>query len=151
MNFINKKIKEIYKNNIGKGISKKQLLTIKYEQTYKTNIDYNKQFLNKSLGDIFSNDISKIYKNFPAEHNKNLINQFKNDDKYFRDLFNLSFLECLKHFRGEKKIMELKGLKGIETLKDEYKDDEDYLNSLEYYIMNLETVINGRKAKNPKQ
>ena len=151
MNFINKKIKEIYKNNIGKEISKKQLLTIKYEQTYKTNIDYNKQFLNKSLGDIFSNDISKIYKNYPPEHNKNLINQFKNDDKYFRDLFNLSFLECLKHFRGEEKIKELEGLKGIETLKDAYKDDEDYLNSLEYYIMNLETVINGRKAKNPKQ
>lgn len=144
--FINKKIKEIYGNN------EKKLLKINYKQKCQTKIEYNKKFLNKSLGDIVSDNITKKYKHYPENQNEKVINELKNDEKcgnpnYFRNLFELSFLQCIKHFRGDEKILELEGLEGIEIIKDKFKDDKDYLNSLEDYIMNFETNINNKKGK----
>jgi len=47
----------------------------------------------------------------------------------------------LKHFRGSEEIEELKGLTKFNSIKAEFESDEDYLNLLEYYIMNYENVF----------
>ena len=154
--FINKKIKKIYKNDIGKGIFEKKLLKINQKQKSEASIEYNQKFIYKSLGDIFSENITSRYTNFPPTQNKRVIEELKNDEElgnptYFRNLFNLSFLDCLKHFRRDTHIKELEGLEGIETLKDKIKDDKEYMKSLEYYISNFETIINNKKGRTFKK
>ena len=154
--FINKKIKEICKNNNNKGNFEIQLLKINKKQKSEAKIEHDKEFLKKSLGDIFSVNITEKYKNYPLNQNKQIINFLKNTEKfgnpeYFRNLFNLSFLKCLKHYRGDEKIMELEGLEGIEIVKDKFKEDKDYLKNLEYYINNYETIINNKKGKEFKK
>ena len=65
-----------------------------------------------------------------------------NKRMYFNKLFNLSFFDCLKHFRGSEEIEELIGLEGFDSIKKEYEDDMDYLNALHYHIINFENIIN---------
>ena len=154
--FINKKIKEIYKNNIIKGNFEIQLLKINKKQKSEAKIEHDRAFLKKSLGDIFAVNITEKYRKYPLNQNKQIINFLKNDEKfgnpeYFRNLFNLSFLKCLKHYRGDETILELEGLEGIKIVKDKFKEDKDYLKNLEYYIMNFETIINNKKGKEFKK
>ena len=153
-NFINKKIIEIF-NKIGYGIFRKQLLTINQKQKSNANIQFNKDFLNKSLEDIFSVDISTRYTSYPLSHNKQLINCLKNDEnkdiaQYFRNLFKLTFIDCLKHFRGSQYFEELEGLESFDSIKEKYEDDKDYLKSLNYYIMNFEVIINNKRIRKKK-
>ena len=150
--FINYMIEIIYEDSIGKGIFKKVLLKINQKQKTNASVQYNKEFLNKSIGDIFSDDISGRITYFPNNHNKILINSLKNSPEakkpeYFTKLFNLSFLECLQHFRGSIEIEELKGMKGIEIIKEKYKGEDEYTNALNYYLMNYETIINSKRPR----
>ena len=115
--FINDKIKEIYHGNIGQGMAIKKLLCIKHQQKSNINVEYNKEFLNKTLGEIFSDDLSSKFTNYPKEHNRNLIKALTNEEDeskrtYFNRLFNLTFLDGLEHFRGSQIHKELIGLEG---------------------------------------
>ena len=154
--FINFMIEKIYDNSIGKGIFSLVLLTLNQKQKSNASIQYNQEFLYKSIGDIFSDDISTRYTYYPPYHNKRVVNYLKSDPKaknteFFTKIFNLSFLDCLKHFRGSIKIDELEGMKGIEIIKEKYKDDEDYIKSLNYYFMNYEIIINKKKPRQRKK
>ena len=40
---------------------------------------------------------------------------------YFNNLFNLTFLQCLKHFIGRQNICELEGLSGLDEIKKNMK------------------------------
>ena len=149
LDFINKKISEQYNNNVGRGVYIKKLLIINQEQKCNSKSKFNKEFLNKSLKDIFSENISKRY-TYPLDHNKNLINRLMNekDEKkriFFNILFNLTFLECLKHFIGNQNISELEGLSGLNEIKKKYENDSDYLNKLNYYFLNFEDIINKKR------
>ena len=151
--FLNNKIYEIYNGDIGRGIFSKKLLTLRQKQVYESKAQFNKEFLNKTLGDIFSDNISSRYTLFPTDHNKNLINKCLNEvdgnkRKNFNKYFSLTFLDCLEHFRGSKIIKELKGLKGINSLDSKYKKDEEYLKHLKYYFNNFESIINNKRARN---
>ena len=154
--FINGKIYEKYNGNLGQGILIKKLYTLNHDQKANAVIQYNKDFLFKTLGDIFSENISSRYTNFPKEHNKELIEKLreeKDDDKriYFNNLFNLSFLESLNHFTGKDNIEELNGLKTIDEVLKQYDNDLDYKTCLEYYLQNFETIINHKKSRNSKK
>ena len=81
LNFINKKISEKYKSKIGRGVFIKKLLTINQKQKANITIQFNQEFLNKSLREIFSENISTKYTNYPLFHNKNLIENLLNDDE----------------------------------------------------------------------
>ena len=68
----------------------------------------------------------------------------------FNKIFNLTFSDCLKHFRGSEKIVELDG---INDLKDYLKsqkinDDENYCTIFKYFINNYETIIKEKKSRN---
>ena len=128
------------------------MLIINNKQKSNVLIKFNKLFLNKSIGDIFSENISTKYTNYPLSHNKDLIQNLLNDEdtnrkKYFNNLFKLTFLDCLKHFRGSEQIKELIGLKTFDSIKTDFEDDEDYLKTLHYHIMNFENIINNKRAK----
>ena len=154
--FINEKIKEKYNGNIGHGIYVKKLFMINQKQISEASILFNQDFLNKTLGEIFSVDISTRYTTYNNSHNdsliKNLTNEKDEDKKiYFKTLFGISFSDCLKHYRGSQKIEELEGMKGFSKDKAKYKDDVFYLSCLENYIMNFEEIINNKKTRKSKK
>ena len=150
-NFINDKIKDKYNGNIGYGRYVKKLLILNQKQISDATIAFNKVFLNKTLGDIYSEKISSRYNSYHPFHNKFLIKILtsdENEDKdYFQKLFSITFVDCMKHFRGSIKIEELEGLIGFDDIKSKYEDDSDYLKSLEYYIMNYEEIIKNKKTR----
>jgi len=156
--FINNKISFLYNGHIGHGISIKKLLTINHKPKANTIVKYNKEFLEKTLKDIFSENISSRYTNYMKEHNKNLIENLlnENDDskrKYFTNLFSLTFLESLEHFRGTKFYEELSGLKGVNEIINQYDNDDepDYKTCLLYYINKFEEIINNKKSRKPRK
>ena len=96
LDFINKKIRSIYNGNIGNGLLKKELQTINQFQKHNANLNFNKEFLNKTLGQIFSDNLSTRFTNIPLNHNKMIINSLineKDENKriYFNKLFNVNF------------------------------------------------------------
>ena len=160
LEFLNYKIKNIYNGNIGNGIFKKELQILNQSQKSDATINFNRIFLTKTIGEIFSENISGRFTNYPIYHNKVLINKLMNENDeqkriYFNNLFNLNFIQCLKHFRGEEKIDLLDGLKCFKDIKndiiDKYeKDGDEYYNTLNYYLNNYERIINNKKSRKRK-
>lgn len=161
LEFINNQIKEIYEGNIGNGIFKKELQTLNQTQKFNATINFNKDFLKKKICDIYSVDISGRFTTYPPWHNKSLIKNLMNEKdekkrKFFKKLFNLDFIDCLKHFRGEVIIDELKGLKCLNDIKniiiESYdKDGSEYFETLKYYFNNYEMIISKKKSRNRKK
>ena len=159
LKFINEKIRKIYNNNIGFGVFQKKLLTLNQSQKVDATINFNKQFMKKKIYEIFSDKISTRYTSFPGDFNKTLINNLMNEEDlkkkiYFQKLFNLSFYDCLSHFRGTMYIKELDGLKLFSNYLKEHSDDVDYNKQLEYYLSKFEEKIDNkrqRKSKKDKQ
>lgn len=154
--FINNKIIELYNNKIGKGIFKKQLQALNKKQKSESNIKFNQEFLNRTIKDIFSDDISGRISNYPKDFNKQLIECLLNEDDfckkdYFNDLFNLTFIQCLEHYIGANFYYELKGMRMFKDEINNYiDDDENYVRNLEYYLRNYECIINNKKARKKK-
>lgn len=165
--FINKKIEEKY-NNIGCGVNIKKLMTLNKKQVSNSKIDFNKEFLKKTLSEIFSEPISSRYTNYPNNKNEKLIEELfneKDNEKrlYFQKLFNLSFLDCVNHFIENEKIEILEGLtlfKEMIVNEKELKNknivldgenSDEYLKHLEYYFKDYEEILrrkSSRKRKN---
>lgn len=160
MSFINKSIKTIYQGHIGNGIFKKELQTLNQKQKSDATINFNKEFLTKTLGEIFSDDISGRFTNLPPYHNKLLIIKLMNEEdeikkNYFNKLFNITFRDCLKHYNQQIIIPELIGLKCFSEIKNEIikkypQDGEDYYTSLKYYFDNFEEIIMNKRARKPR-
>lgn len=158
--FINERIIFIYKGKIGKGICEKQLKVINQSQKKDVTINFNKNFLTTRIKDIFSANITKKYNFYPTSFNKDLINKLLNESDetkriYFQKLFNLEFIECLRHFRGEKKIDILEGFKCFSDIKDDiinhYENDGlKYYEAIKHYLNNYEEIIFKKKAKKKK-
>ena len=161
LEFINNQIKNKYNGIIGNGIFKKELQTLNQSQKSDATIIFNQNFLTKTLGEIFSANISGRFTNFPPNYNKLVIEKLmneKDEDKkiYFNNLFNITFIECLRYFRGETYINELEGLKCFNEIKkdiaNKYEEDgEEYIETLEYYLKNYEGIINNKKARKPRK
>jgi len=155
MNFINNKIRNIYSNKEGKASKEKELFKLKQKQPMNSRTKYNKDFLDKKLEEIFSLDISSKYSRYAPNHNKKAIISLINDPdetrkSIFTKLFNLTFVECLNHFRGSKIIKELDGLPNLEDYikeKKKNKEDEEYYNLFKFFVDNYETLIMEKKSR----
>ena len=157
LEFINNKIKNIYNGNIGKGMFIKELQTLNQSQITNRSITYNQNFLGKKLGDILGDKISGKFRNYWPEHNKLLIDKLMNEQdeikkNYFNKLFNINFLQCLKHFIGEYTINELEGLTCFNQIKNDIvknypEDGEEYFDYLDYYLKNFEEINNNKKPR----
>ena len=100
-------------SSLSKKLSSKYLfLQIEQDIILNTNTIYNRELLNSTLKDIYSNKIYNKVKNYEEDNNKNLI------DKIYREqieiktisILDKTLLQCLEHFRGSKYYEELAGL-----------------------------------------
>ena len=142
--FINLFINEKYNGNIGEGIFRKEILKMNQEQIIFGK--YDKQFIKRTLKDIFSHKLSKKYSTFDSDHNKKLIelllNEVDEEKKIeFQNLFSLTFMDALNHFSGAKPLSILKGMKLLEDLCKKFEDDQTYVKLLKYYTFNFKNTI----------
>lgn len=147
--FINSEIEKKYNGNIGHDIFQQQLLKLDKKKFFSIK---NKILLNKTLQKIFSEiPIRKNYSRYNEEHNKLLIKKLLNEEDkekrdFFNKLFNLTYIDCIKHFRGTDNIEELNGLYSLkEFLNEFYKNDKDYQENVKYYISNIEGIMVRKK------
>ena len=158
LKFINKKIYTLYSHESKIALKEKRLLKLKQNQKIKSSTNYNKSFLNKTLKEIFSEDISTKYSRYSRSHNKDLIEfLIKEKDEIkkniFNNIFKLNFLDYLKHFRGSVLSDELQGMNQINKyLKEDKKgkNDEEYSTAFCLFINNLENIIMEKKARKKK-
>ena len=152
LTFINSIIYEIYEDEPDYDMEKDKLMQINQKQTVDSNIEFNKNFYKETLEHIFSVKISGKYKKYNPDHNRNLIIKLLNDNnierrQIFHNLFTKTFLECLEHFLGTKKIRELEGMKTFNEYKKELEDDKDYLETFEYRLKNYKANIDSKKGR----
>ena len=145
LEFINNKIKIEFNNEIGHGNSERKLKILAKK---KTTVNLEREFMNKTLKDIFSQNISSRICNYSLDHNKRVIESLINEKEeikrnYFRKLFNLTFNDCLKNFRGEKKLEELEGFKSLASVKNQLLKENgiEYVNHFVYFIKNFEKML----------
>ena len=153
MKFINDKIYEVYKGNIGIGLTKKKLLKLNQSQKANADAEFNKIFIKRSLKEILSQDITKQINFYEQDHNKKLIETLLLEKREnFEKLFNLTFIECLEHFIGNKQIEEINGLTLFTELKDQIikkhgKEGELYYENLKLFLKDFENKINKAKPR----
>ena len=147
LKFINKKIKDIYKGNIGTGIIKKELVPLNNSIKNDATIGYCKNLIYKTLKDIFSENNSSRFKaySFPNKNDKD-----ENKRLFFQRLFNIIFIQCIEAFSGTHNYEELKGFVKFDDIKDEFDEESEYIDKLEYYLRNFENLIKERKGRNKK-
>ena len=151
---INRKIKEFYNNDISNKLRNEKLMKMNQEQIVNSNVKFNKSFLNKTLKEIFSQNLSSKCKRYNIDHNLKLIKELLNEkDKikrqFFNDIFNLTFLECVEHFRGTKYFGCLEGLKSYEEICQNIKGDDNYKETFKAYIDNYEQMIEQKRSRKP--
>ena len=153
MKFINDKIYEAYKGNIGIGLTKKKLMKLNQSQKANADAEFNKIFIRKTLKEILSQNITKQINFYEQDHNKKLIETLLLERKeQFEKLFNLTFIECVEHFIGDKQIEELNGLTLFTELKDQIiqkhvKEGELYYENLKLFLKDFENKINKAKPR----
>ena len=154
--FINNTIKEKYDDDIGKSVIIKQLLKMDNKNLHHSKVEFDKEFLNKKLKDILSEKISGKYTNFQENKNKDLVRSLIEDSEkggeYFKQLFELSFLNCLKHIAGEQNLDILNGLMKVDEILryEEFKIDEDEFCAYKFYFKHYESRINDKKPRKSK-
>lgn len=151
MEFINKKIR-FYSN--GNFNNQKEIKIFNHTQKSNAKADYNRMFLNKTLGQIFSENISTRYTQFPQNHNKDIIKKLESEGenkRYFQKLFSLTFLQSINHFIGIQPIKELNGMKCFNEIKEQFKDEENYDEILYYYLRNFEAITNNKKSRKSRE
>ena len=123
-----------------------------------TNIEENKKLLNSKLRDIFSEKVSTKVKNYSKQHqldyNKNFIEKIKNDEtrKKTNDILDMTFFQCLEHFRGSKRYEALNGLeKEYENVIDDMRDEQEYMESFIEQLNYFEVMFNNKKARKSKK
>jgi len=153
--FINKKIEKDFNNYLGIGISMKQFLQISKKDLSHSKINFDKEFLRKTLKEILSFNISDKYSKYIPTHNKNLVNYLLNLDnksEHYKKLFELTFLDCIEYIRGTKYINILNGLDKIDDIiKYEKYIDEDEMENFKYYLLNYESILERKRARNSKK
>ena len=153
MEFLNYQIKKIYHDDIGEGIRIKKILDINNEQKVDNKLESSKVFLNKTLIEIFSVNISPKYTSFLPGHNRilieNLLNE-KDEDKRekFKKIFNLTFADCIQLFLGKNdKNYELDGFPVFDEIKGELNENDKYLEKIKNYLLNFESIINSKTPR----
>lgn len=157
MKFINNKIYEVYEGNIDNGLLKKKLLKLNQAQKTNADVEFNKIFINKTLKDILSQNITKQITLYEPDHNKKVIDKIISEKKdIFEKIFNLTFIQCLDHFIENKKIEELNGLTLYSELKEEiinkYENDgESYYENLKLFLKQFQNKINCAKSRKKRK
>ena len=161
LDLINSKIKE----NINLTIVIKQkefvvdgLLNIRQDQIISTNVIDNRQLLDKTIREIFSDEIAQNFRKYPKDYNKIVIDkiyEIENGEK-IKSILDMKYIDCIKYFRKEQSYMDdekffcLKGLeKKFENLSFDLKIegyDEKYIKMLFDLIYKFEIIFFEKKS-----
>ena len=149
--FVNKKIRIIFNNDIGKGISIKQFVKISKKDLNHSNVEFDKNYLNTKLKEIFSGDISGKFTNFLINKNEKLLQNLIKID-YFKELFELTFLQCIEHINGTKFIPLLEGFETLDEilLNEEEKLKENDIENYKYIIENYKQCVENKFSRKPR-
>ena len=155
--FINIKIEDLYGKDVGEGMVRKRLMKLGQKQISNASVEFNQKFLYKKLKNIFSEKVTSRITNYSPERNKEVIEELINDQNekrsnYFKGLFNLTFLECLKYYRGDDIYIEyLQGFKKFS--QDEFIQNEgkDYTQHFMAYLKNYEIILQKKKPRKQKK
>lgn len=149
--FVNKKIRIIFNNDIGKGISIKQFVKISKKELNHSNVEFDKNYLNTKLKEIFSGDISGKFTNFLINKNEKLLQNLIKID-YFKELFELTFLQCIEHINGTKFISLLEGFETLDEilLNEEEKLKENDIENYKYIIENYKQCVENKFSRKPR-
>ena len=155
LEFINKKIKYYFSNGSIIPPKNKLLFKLKQKPKEKAKAEYNKKLLNRTLGSIFSEEISTKYTRYSPNHNKEIIENLLNEKdvnkkEYFNNLFNLTFIDVLNHFRGTTSINILSDLKTFEEYFMDLKlidYGDEYKKILKFYLMNYEYEVMNKRSR----
>lgn len=149
--FVNKKIRIIFNNDIGKGISIKQFVKISKKELNHSNVEFDKNYLNTKLKEIFSGDISGKFTNFLINKNEKLLQNLIKID-YFKELFELTFLRCIEHINGTKFIPLLEGFETLDEilLNEEEKLKENDIENYKYIIENYRQCVENKFSRKPR-
>lgn len=157
--FINKRIKILFKNNIGGGLTEKKLMILAQNQIAEAGIQFDKNFLEKKLKNIFSENITSRITMFSSERNKELIEELINDENeeisnYFKGLFDITFLECLIYFRDDNIYNEyLQGFPKFSDIKENFEKKEgiNFTEHIMKYLQRYEEFLNNKKPRKNKK
>lgn len=123
-----------------------------------TKIEENKKLLDSKLRDIFSEKVStkamNYSKQYKLDYNKNFIEKIKNDEtrRKTNDILDMTFFQCLEHFRGSKRYEALNGLeKEYENVIEEMRNEPDYMESFVEQLNYFEVMYNNKKARKSKK
>jgi len=113
-------------------------------------IRYYKTFFQKTIQDIFSEDITHRNKTCSNDHNKQLIEKLLNDSdeekrRFYNRLFNLKLIDCLQHFRNYAYWSYLVGMETFDDIKEGLKKEnvnEDYIKDLKKTLDEFENDLN---------
>ena len=126
---------------------------IEYEQIKNIRIEFEKVFMYKTLGEIFSSSISKRY--FKTKdrknYNKNKINELRLLNQNLEDIFDIIFLDCLNHFIDKKKNEKLDEMVLLENIDN--LDEDDKKNLKKWGLVYEEEILKRRPrvTKNDKK
>ena len=145
----------IYLNNITNNKEHK-LLFLSSEQVKNSTVDYNKKLLNKTMKEILSSKQSGKYIHYDPQHNTNIIEillKEEDEDKriLYESLFSLTFLDLIKHLRGDNFISALSGIGSLDDMILDLKEEDEYKQIFKDYFLNFETKINEKKGRNRKK
>ena len=139
-------------------IRKQSFLKINQKIISDTTVKNNLDLLNKTLKEIFSEPVSlrlKDYSIYGLNYNKNFIMKIEGDEKRKKtnEILNMTFFQCLEHFRNSKSYEALNGLEQeyknlIEEMKKTEKDD--YVQNFVSYLNHYEVLYKLKKPKNGK-
>ena len=137
LSFINKKIKN--KNN--------HIKLLDYSIIAKTTIGDEKSFMYKTLGEIFSDKISKKFTSlteYERENNNKINIKILKENKELKDILDITFIQCLNHYIGKVSNDKLKGMKTFEQYKSK---GENHKRKLKRYGLNYEELVNNSKKR----
>ena len=123
-----------------------------------TKVKYNLDLLKMTLREIFSKNVSEKVKNYSKEHqldyNKNFIDKIKDDKRKEKTnaILDMTFLQCMEHYRGSKRYDVLSGLE-IEYEKDieQMSDDVEYMENFIEHLKYFEVLYANKKSRNSKK
>lgn len=123
-----------------------------------TNVKENLELLDMKLREIFSKKVSEKVKNYSKEHqldyNKNFIEKIKDDPKKQKtnEILDMTFFQCLEHFRGSQKYEALNGLEiEYENVIEEMNDDIEYKDNFIENLRKYEILFRNKKPRKSKK
>ena len=154
LDWFNKKLTKIYNdpNDPKKNIMKLSMIDPK--ETEDSTIEFNRQYINKPMKEIFSVKVSN--KCTATNKLKNtqvieiILNEIdENKRKPLEKPLNYRYKDCAKYLGGERDgLEELAGLESNERwLKFIKKNDEKYIKEIKHTMINLEQILNEKRPR----